>query len=322
MQSRLEVRAHQAFAILLIRAGSTTKNFRLCTEGFQASHNENVCEPEKEVRQIGLISEGIAMAASTKTERSNRVQSVDRALDIMETLVTSKNGLALMELAARVSLNTSTCHHLLQTLLLRGYVEQEPDTKRYALGNRILHLQYGRTQQIDLVAQAQPIVGRLNEATGEATHLAVLVGLDLVTLLKMESLLPVRVDDAPLGKTHAAHATATGKALLAFAPENQLRELLKNGELRRFTDRTIVKPELLMSDLENVRRQGFSVDDGEFQLGVYCVGAPVRDHAGKVVASVSSSMPALRVTKSRIDEVIKWTRDTALEISLRLGYVQ
>lgn len=253
-------------------------------------------------------------------KRPNTVQSVDRALDILETLAASKNGLALSELASRVILNASTCHHLLQTLLQRSYVEQDAETKRYALGNRILHLQYGRTQQIDMAAQALPILRELNETTGESTHLATLQVLDLVTLLKLESLHPVRVDNSLVGKTHAAHATATGKAILAFLPEGRLSALLRESGLRSFTDRTMTNLPQLRADLERVSRQGFAVDDEEFQPGVYCVGAPVRDHTGKVVASISVSMPVMRVTKDRIEEIIRLAKQAALRISERLGY--
>jgi IclR family acetate operon transcriptional repressor len=240
-------------------------------------------------------------------KRPNTVQSVDRALDILETLAASKNGMALSDLAGRVTLNASTCHHLLQTLLQRSYVEQDAESKRYSLGNRILHLQYGRTQQIDMAAQALPILQELNDTTGESIHLATLQVLDLVTLLKLESLHPVRVDNSLVGKTHAAHATATGKAILAFLPEGRLAALLQEKGLRGFTDRT-------------VRRQGFAVDDEEFQPGVYCVGAPVRDHTGKVVASISVSMPVMRVTKDRIEEIIRLAKQASLRISERLGY--
>lgn len=256
----------------------------------------------------------------SQPKRSNTVQSVDRALDILETLAAAKNGLPLSDLAARVNLNASTCHHLVQTLLQRSYVEQDAETKRYALGNRILHLQYGRTQQIDLAAQALPILRQLNETTGEAIHLATLQGMDLVTLLKLESLHPVRVDNSPVGKTNAAHATATGKAILAFLPEAYVSALVQEKGLRRFTERGVTNLAQLLSDLERVRRVGFAVDDEEFQPGVYCVGVPVRDHTGKVAASISVSMPVMRVTRDRIEEISRLARQAALALSERVGY--
>lgn len=260
------------------------------------------------------------MNALSQSKRPNTVQSVDRALDIMEMLAASKNGLSLSDLSARVGLNASTCHHLLQTLLHRSYVEQDAETKKYALGNRVLHLQYGRTQQIDLAAQGLPVLRQVNEATGEAIHLATLQGLDMITLLKLESLHPVRVDHSPVGKINAAHATATGKAILAFLPEAHVLSLITERGLRPFTERTITRETELMADLERVRRQGFAVDDEEFQPGVYCVGAPVRDHTGKVVASISISLPVMRVTKDRVEEIARLARQSALHVSQRMGY--
>lgn len=241
-------------------------------------------------------------------------------MDLLETLASSKNGISLMELAARVSLNASTCHHLLQTMARRGYVEQDGDTKRYSLGNRILHLQYGRVQQIDLAAQALPVLKKVSETTGEAIHLATLQGMDLITLLKLESLYPVRVDNGAIGKSNAAHATATGKSILAFLDEAQITAMIQEKGLRPYTERTITSAPALMLDLEQVRRQGFALDDEEFQPGVYCVGAPVRDHTGKVIASISCSMPIMRVTRDRVEEIIQHMKEAALAISRRLGY--
>ena len=153
------------------------------------------------------------------------MQSVDRALTLLETLAESAGGLPLTELAGRTGLNISTCHHLLATLVKWGYVAKAPG-RRYALGARGLHLGQAFLKQVDLPRRAQPFVERISEETGETVHLAVLQGDAIITLLKREGRHAVRVDTGALGASDAAHATATGKAMLAWLPEDEIRRIL------------------------------------------------------------------------------------------------
>lgn len=245
------------------------------------------------------------------------VRSVDRALDILERLASVPDGLPLVGLAQSLEINTSTCHHLLATMALRGYVMQDPVTRYYLLGNQVFRLQNLRGSNIDLLTEARPILQELNRATGEAVHLAVMQARELVTLAKLESLHAVRVDSGSIGKSDAAHATATGKALLAFMEEETVGQILREKGLHAFTDRTITRVEDLMAELASVREQGYAVDDEEFQPGVYCVGAPVRNYKGHVVASISCSLPTIRFGQMDIPHL---TTVAANEISQRLGY--
>lgn len=253
--------------------------------------------------------------------RSGTIQSVDRALDILEALARAQEALPLVTLAGEVGLNPSTCHHLLATLAQRGYVVQEPRTRYYCLGNQVLQLQHARVQQIDLASLVGPILRELNRSTGEAVHLAVLQARELVTVAKLESLHPIKVDNGFVGKSNAAHATATGKAILAYLPEVELDEMIAARGLHPFTRRTITDPGVLMAELERVRQSGYAVDDEEFQPGVICVGAPVRNHAGQVVASISISAPQMRLTsQDGVDHLARQAVAAAGQISAQLGY--
>lgn len=257
------------------------------------------------------------MSIKEQTKISKHIQSVERALDLLETLSEEPDGLSLMELSVRTGLHVSTCHHLLATLFNRGYVIQDPRTKFYMLGNRVLHLQTGRSHHIDLVKEARPILRDLNQDTRETVHLAVLEANDLVTLTKLEALHAVKVDNGFVGKSDAAHATATGKAILAFLSETQVVEIIHAKKMKAFTERTITDPRSLLEELKRVRELGYAIDNEEFQPGVYCVGAPVRNHVGKVVASISCSVPLMRLASARL---IEPTRMAADRLSERLGY--
>src|SRR6187401_3869265 len=126
------------------------------------------------------------------------------------------------------ALPISTCHHLLSTLVNRGYVAKVPVRRTYALGARILFLS-NACLTVDLPARAAPLLAQINEKTGETVHLALLQGDAMMKVAKRESRHPVRVDTGTLGKTDAAHATATGKAMLAWLPEDDMRRVLSHG---------------------------------------------------------------------------------------------
>jgi IclR family transcriptional regulator, acetate operon repressor len=245
------------------------------------------------------------------------IQSIERALDLLDILADGE--LALGEIAAKSHLNNSTCHHLLATLVKRGYVGRNRRTRAYFLGGRITELSNRRLKQFNLVDIASPELKQLSDATGESVHLAVLQGSVLVTLAMLESRLPVRVGADEAAKAHAAHATATGKAILAWLPEPEIARVIAANGLTRFTERTIVTISALMEELRLVRRNGCSVDNEEFQPGVVCIGAAIRDHAGAVIGAISCSMPAMRAKAKLREQVKVAVKACAAAISERLG---
>ena len=245
-------------------------------------------------------------AGSKPVARAPRaVQSVDRACDILEVLSASGREMQLGEIAQAVGLNASTCHHLINTFVNRGFVGRNPYNRSYFLGHRILELSNARVQQFNLVERAAPELRRLNDATRETVHLAVMQGVELITLTKIDSTHAVRVGTDTIGKANAMHATATGKAVLAWLPEHEMTRVIEVNGLRSFTPRTCTSFDDLKEQLRHVRRRGFAVDDEEFQPGVYCIGSAVRDTAGGVIASVSCSMPKSRATKAQRLEVCR-----------------
>ena len=135
-------------------------------------------------------------------------------------------------------------------------------------------------------ARAQVHIDRINQVTGETVHLAVLQADNIVTLVKREARHAVRVDSGMVGRSDAPHATATGKAMIAWLPEDQIRRMLPADGLKRFTDKTIVDFDTLIEELRHVRRNGFAIDREEFQPGVICIGSAIRDHAGAVVGAI------------------------------------
>lgn len=247
------------------------------------------------------------------------VQSVERAMRLLELLAQSGSGSSLTELATRSRLNISTCHHLLATLIKAGYVAKVPGRRAYALGARVLHLGQAFMRQIDLPQRAQPVLDRINAETGEAAHLAVLRGDQVVTVAKSEARQAIRVDTGEIGAAEAPHATATGKAMLAWLPDEQMRRILSINGMQRYTDATVTDADTLIEEMRHVRRNGFALDKEEFQPGVVCVGAAVRDHAGAVIGSISASAPAFRASEEHVARMRAAVTSAARELSTELG---
>ncbi len=292
---------------------------------FQTTKLWETFVPRKPSHPVSAVKEAakpsLAMAALSATARDDAgngrdrsgIQSVDRALRLLEALAQATgNGISLTELSHKTQLNISTCHHLLATLARSGYVSQVPGKRAYRLGARVLGLSQAFLNQVDLPRRAEPLVERINERTGETVHLAVLQRDSIVTLLKREGRHAVRVDTGALGTADAIHATATGKAMLAWLPEDEAHRLLDRHGMTRFTPRTIVETAHLFEELRLVRRNGYAVDNEEFQPGVMCIGAVVRNHTGAVVGAVSCSAPTLRADKEHIatirEEVVSAAR--------------
>jgi IclR family acetate operon transcriptional repressor len=243
------------------------------------------------------------------------IQSVDRALYLLETIAEAGGEATLTELATRTGLNISTCHHLLATLIKRGFAAKVPGRRLYALGARILYLGHA-CLQVDLPRRAQPYMEAINSATGETVHLAALQGDSVVTLAVREARHAVRVGTGKIGKVEAPHATSVGKAIMAWLPEDEIYRIL-NGGMKRYTDKTITEVAAFIESLRVVRRNGYAIDREEYLPGVICVGAAIRDQAGTVIGAISASTPTMRATDEHIalmrDEIAAATRALSAE---------
>jgi len=247
------------------------------------------------------------------------IQALDRAFLILDVMADAGGEAKLTEIATTAGLNVSTCHHLISTLHNWGYVARGINSRSYVLGSRILHLSAACLKQVDLPRRAQGFVDRLNDQTREAVQLAIMQDTNLVHVLRREARHAVRVEAGFGGNSGAAHATATGKAILAWLPPTELDRIVADKGLAAFTPNTITDIEKLKEELRLTRRNGFSIDREEFQIGVICLGAAIRDHAGAVVGSISVSAPVFRATPDYIDQIQVHVIAAADELSAELG---
>jgi IclR family transcriptional regulator, acetate operon repressor len=249
------------------------------------------------------------------------IQSVDRALYLLETIAEAGGEATLTDLANRTGLNISTCHHLLATLIQRGFATKVTGRRLYALGARIMYLSHA-CLQVDLPRRAQPYLEAVNRATGETVHLAALQGDSMMTLAVREARHAVRVETGKVGRLEAPHATSVGKAILAWLPEDEMQRILAVG-MKRYTDKTITEFPALVESLRQVRRNGYALDHEEYLPGVICIGAAIRDQAGTVIGGLSASTPTMRATDEHIalirDEIVAATRALSTEFGAPNG---
>jgi IclR family acetate operon transcriptional repressor len=217
---------------------------------------------------------------------------------LLETIAEAGGEATLTDLSNRTGLNISTCHHLLATLIQRGFAAKVPGRRLYALGGRIIDLGHA-CLQVDLPRRAQPYMEQINAASGETVHLAALQGDSVVILAVRESRHAVRVDTGRTGRVAFPHATSVGKAVFAWLPDSEIDRIFA-GELKRCTERTITDVGALRAALHEVRRDGYAMDREEHIPGVVCISAAIRDQAGAVIGGIGASMPAMRASEEHI----------------------
>ena len=251
--------------------------------------------------------------------RLARHRATDRIIDILELAAGSREGLALKDVSRRVETPKSSLLPLLRTLTARGYLEQGR-AGEYRLGARAVELGTRSRGRQDLVETARAALEALMQRTGETVFLATLSGDGhaLVYADKVESEQIIRYSSG-VGDRRPLHATASGKAILAFLPEPRRAEILGALDLVRYTERTVATLTALRGSLDEVRRTGVCINVEEIVPGACGIAAPIFDHRGAVLAACAIGGPTDRV-RPRLRELAADVKATAETISRRLGW--
>jgi DNA-binding IclR family transcriptional regulator len=238
----------------------------------------------------------------------NGVQTVDRALQLLQAFESSEQELGVTELAAALGVHKSTASRLAATLAARGFLERPPGSESFRLGPELGRLGLLALAGRDLVELAGPTLARLAADTGETANLAVLEGDEAVNVAQADGRHIVGVGSWT-GRRTALHCTANGKVLLAFGPIPTLPR-----RLEAFTPRTITAPGRLERELAAVRKLGYATNVGELEEGLHAVAAPVLDAGGTCRAAVSISGPSYRMAEGALAELGELCRGAADEI--------
>ncbi|MGH3442023.1 MAG: IclR family transcriptional regulator, partial [Nitriliruptorales bacterium] len=237
---------------------------------------------------------------SSQRDGPQYVRSVDRALAVLEHLA-ERGWSGVTDVAENLDIHKSTAFRLLATLERRGMVEQHGATSKYRLGSGLARLASSVNVDLDLRRTARPACERLAEATHETVNLAVMdAGGDVVHIDQVVGAVSI-VHLNWLGRRTPAHCTASGKILLAHAPDGLRRRVL-SGPLEALTPNTVVDANVLEEQLERARRDGHATTVEELEVGLNAVAAPIRAGNGDVIAALVVSGPAHRLPTARLAE--------------------
>ena len=248
-----------------------------------------------------------------------KVQALDRAFAVLDLLGESETPLGLAQVASSLQLHKSTAHRFLMVLERHRMVERTTGGK-FRLGLRLFDYGNRAIEQYDLRDRAQPHLRRLVAETEETAHLCILEGAHVIYIDKIEPARSVRMITR-IGASNPVHCTATGKAMLAFLPEDRVNEILRRTKFERFTHHTVATAEALRVEIEKTRRRGYAMDDEELEDGLRCIAVPVLDAQRLPVAAVSVSGPSFRVTAQKLPSIANHLLQCVRGISTDMGFV-
>ncbi|RTM08012.1 MAG: IclR family transcriptional regulator [Bradyrhizobiaceae bacterium] len=281
-------------------------------------HKRQVAMSKNVIRRKSLEAKSIA--ESDNEGRDGGVQSVDRALSIIETLAEDDEGYRLSDLAIRTGLSTSTVHRLLATLESRRFVQFDRAASKWHVGSRAFTVGASFARRRNFSTQAMPYLRKLRDLTRETANLAVVDDEFIIVLTRMESREIMR-SLTQVGGRVAMVTSGVGKAVLATYSDEDVGAVIRHHGMPRLTEKSIVRPSDLFRELEKIRKQGFALDDEEACMGLRCIAAVVYNDCAEPLAAISVSGMTSRLTDHRLPEVGQIVREVAGELTVALGGV-
>lgn len=242
------------------------------------------------------------------------IRAVDRALDVLMCFTNQTPELSMTEISEMIGINKSTVHRLLVTLERRRFLERDEVTGLYKPGIRLLQLAFLTSEHNDLRRLAAPFLKNLCDQFRENVNLSVLDDTDVVYLEVIESPQRVKLAAVP-GQRLPAFCTASGKSILAFLPDEKVRDILARG-MPKYTKNTLTNLEANLEDILRTRERGYAISEQEFEDGINAIAAPICN----LIASVSIAGPAYRLTRERMialgPELLKATNNISKEVEM------
>jgi DNA-binding IclR family transcriptional regulator len=254
----------------------------------------------------------------SNSDSAAQVQSVDRAISVLELLAQGEAGIT--EIAGELGVHKSTVSRLVSVLEARGLVEQLGERGKYAIGFGVVRLAGAATGRMDLTKLGQPVCQTLADSFGETVNIAVHDAGVAINITQARGSAAVSAVNW-IGQRTPLHATSSGKILLAYLPPDERRRLV-SLPLDSYTENTVVEASRLLKELEEVASQGYAACFEELELGLHAVAVPVRGHRGEVVAAMSASGPSYRLSRERVDQIVSTMSSAAADLSAQLGYFE
>ena len=258
------------------------------------------------------------MALTIDNSKRDMVKSAARSLDILDFLSSHSGGVTLTELREQLKIPLSSLFNIMMTLVQKGYAVRDELTLMYRLGPKVLQLAASYNVQTDLIQVAEPYMNKICRLTGETTSLTILRDDMIFFIYKAvgESVLQIV---NPVGTTLAAHATGSGKVILAYLPEAEIDRIYPKEHLPRFTPKTIISKKILKSQLSEIKNAGYAFDDEESNTGVWAVAGCIHDPIGRPMAAVSVVGLVSQIQNKDYKSWSQKIKDISSEISQALG---
>lgn len=252
------------------------------------------------------------------TPTNESLSSVSKALRILKSFDPQKSVWRVGELAEELNFSKSTVSRLIQTLVDEDFLTINLDEPGYRLGSALLSLGGNYVSDSELYHEVAPVLNKLVLETGESAHIAVRNKQKILYLNKQVGLYYSDIK-TQIGSINPAHATSSGKVLLAYSPEDRV-DIVLNGDLEAYTEHTLTNPIKLRKDFEKIRQQGYSVSMEELSIGNYSIAAPVYNHESEIVCAITIVGPVARLTKEKLERFSRLIVRSAEEASERLGF--
>jgi DNA-binding IclR family transcriptional regulator len=286
----------------------------------EATGNDAGIQSPDETRfseEVSAAGADLKAKSAKPAKDDSRTDMVGKALGLLVLLGDEPRGASASELSRRADLPFSTTYRLLGSLTRDGFVDYEPDGRRYHLGLRLFQLGQRVSNHHGFAGTALPILRRVTEQTGEATILSVRDGIHHLTVNKVDGPQTFRVTSDP-GHLGALHTTAVGKALVAFAEDAERERLLEELPLDPLTNVSITDRDVFRAEIDKVGRQGFAVMDEENELGMRAVAVPVFNSQGVAFASLATAVPVFRLSMDALVAHVPLLQEAAAELAARL----
>lgn len=249
------------------------------------------------------------------------VNSVDRALTILELISNYKDGLGITEISNELDLHKSTVHRLLKTLIYKGFVIQNEETKNYLISFKLYEIGQRKVDKLDVLDLSKEHIKSLVEKVNETVHLVVRDEYSVAYIDKVESDNTISMS-SKIGSRSPMYCTSVGKVILANSSKEDIKNSWKRSKIVQYTENTIVDYDSFLEELKDVKSKGYALDNEEHEMGVRCIGAPIFNRFGEVEAALSVSGPSMRMTENKIYEIKGELLKTADDIGRELGYME
>jgi IclR family transcriptional regulator, pca regulon regulatory protein len=254
-------------------------------------------------------------------------QSLERGLAVLSSFNSDRPLIGVSDLSRELDLSRSTAHRYIATLARLGYLQQDPDSKRYRLGPRVLDLGFSAINSMDVRDIAAPHLRKLSDETQRTVNLAILDGADVVYIERCRTAQPGQSEidlNLHVGSRLPAYCTAMGKAILAFVPEERLKQLMTQIDFAPRGPNTLTDPGAFRAELDKIRESGIAVNDEELAYGLRSIAAPIHSSSGEVLAALNLAVHRTIVSMEELiarygPAVTQTARDISLGMGHRLG---